>query len=189
MSKLRTFIAIDLPEEVVNQTQQLVRQIDAISDGIKWVEPENMHLTLKFLGDVRQIETYDICQAMTRAVASIPRFEMQLHGAGAFPKLERPRTLWIGVREGTEAITRLYGAIDDAVADLGFARDPKRFLPHLTIGRVKRPGPWLADVSRLIAESCEFDAGMAAVDEVVLYSSELTSEGPVYSPIGRSELA
>ena len=74
MSKLRTFIAVDLPEEVIDKTQRLVRELDAISDGINWVEPENIHLTLKFLGEVRENETYRVCQATSKAVADIQAF-------------------------------------------------------------------------------------------------------------------
>jgi len=188
MSKLRAFIAIDLPEDVRSKTQELVRDLAAVSEGVKWVEPEKLHLTLKFLGDVDENETYHICQAMSRAVAAIEPFDIQSLGAGAFPKIERPRTLWIGVGAGSDELIALQAAIDDAMADLGYARDPKRFLPHLTLGRVKKPGRWLSDVSRMIGERAAFDAGMSPVREVVLYSSELTSEGPLYSPIGRSEL-
>ena len=188
MAKLRTFIAIDLPPEVVDQSQSLVRELDDFSGGIRWVEPENVHLTLKFLGEVRENETYQVCQAMKAAVAGIEPFEIECRGAGAFPKIERPRSLWIGVGEGAERLTQLFTAIDEAMADLGFAHDPKRFLPHITIGRVKQPGPWLSELSSQIEARRDFDAGAASVEEVVLYSSELTSDGPIYSPIGRSSL-
>ena len=188
MAKLRTFIAIDLPDEVVQGAQQLVRKLAKVAPGVKWVEPENLHLTLKFLGEVRENETYAICRAISRSVEAIDAFDIELLGAGAFPKLERPRTLWVGVGKGTEELTALYNAIDDALADMGFPRDPKRFVPHLTLGRVKQPGPWLKDVSQMVAENADFLAGVAAVEEVVFYSSELTSDGPIYSPIGRSEL-
>lgn len=189
MGKLRTFIAIDLPAEVVNGSQQLVRKLAKVAPGVKWVEPENLHLTLKFLGEVRENETYAVCQAISRAVESIDSFDIQLCGAGAFPKLERPRTLWVGVDDGADQLVALYTAIDDAMADMGFARDPKRFLPHLTLGRVKQPGPWLEEVSRMVTENAELEIGMASVEEVVLYSSELSSNGPIYSPIGRSRLS
>ena len=189
MAKLRTFIAVDLPDEVVHGAMELVRKLARIAPGVKWVEPENMHLTLKFLGEVRETETWSICQAMSKAVANVSSFDAHFQGAGAFPKLERPRTIWIGVTDGRDELTGLYDAIDDAMADLSFARDPKRFVPHLTIGRVKQPGPWLSDVSRIIAEQSELDAGLAMIDEVVLYSSELMTEGPIYTPIGRSALA
>ena len=189
MSKLRAFIAIDLSDEVVSGAVELARKLAPSAPGVKWVERENLHLTLKFLGDVKENETWKICQAIQKSVANLPTFDVQFQGAGAFPKLQRPRTLWIGAGEGSKSLSELYNAIDDAMADLGFARDPKRFLPHLTIGRVKQPGPWLRDVSQIIEEYSELDIGYATVEEVVLYSSELTSDGPIYSPIGRGELA
>lgn len=188
MAKLRTFIAVDLPGEVVARAQRLCQELGEGADGIKWVEPQSMHLTLKFLGDVRENETYEICQAIDRAVGSLESFDVDCLGAGAFPNVERPRTLWIGIGRESEPLAQLHAAIEDAMADLGFHREPKRFLPHLTIGRVKRPGPYLANVSRLLAERADFDAGVASVDEVVLYASELAPEGPIYTPIGRTEL-
>ncbi len=141
MAKLRTFIAVDLPGEVVSRAQRLGRELGEGADGIKWVEPQSMHLTLKFLGDVRENETYEICQAIDRAVKPLAAFDVDCRGAGAFPNLERPRTLWIGVGQESEPLAHLHAAIEDAMADLGFHREPKRFRPHLTIGRVKRPGP------------------------------------------------
>lgn len=188
MSKIRTFIAAPLPEEVVNRVAQLCRQIGEIGTGIRWVEPQNMHLTLKFLGDVDENETYRICQSLQQAAGGHHAFQYECQGAGAFPKVERPRTLWVGVGQGRDEIIALQADIDGAMADLGYAPDPKRYLPHLTIGRVKKPGRWLADVSRLICENADFHAGTAPLDEVILYSSELTPEGPIYAPIGRSSL-
>jgi 2'-5' RNA ligase len=147
-----------------------------------------MHLTLKFLGDIDENETYDICKAISNAVAKIEAFDIECQGAGAFPSNEKPKTLWLGITQGKDELHQLQQAVDDAMADLGFRREPPRFNPHLTIGRVKQPGPHLREVTRILNENAGFSAGVAMVDEVILFSSDLTPEGPIYSPMGRAEL-
>jgi 2'-5' RNA ligase len=188
MSKIRSFIAVPLSGEIAHATGKIVREIDKVATGIKWVEPENMHLTLKFLGDIDENETWEVCRAIAKAVGNMEAFDIECQGVGAFPSNEKPKTLWIGITQGKESLGQLQQAVDDAMADLGFRREPPRFSPHLTIGRVKQPGPQLREVTRILNENADFSAGVAMVDEVVLFSSDLTPEGPIYSPMGRAEL-
>jgi 2'-5' RNA ligase len=188
MSLLRTFIAVPLPPEVTQAATKLARDLSAVADGIKWVEPQSMHLTLKFLGNITDTDSYEVCQAVTRAAEKFEAFDFRCAGAGAFPSLSRPRTIWIGGGEGSEQIAALARAVDDALFELGYRREPKRFTPHLTIGRVKTPGRQLEALSRLLAERADFDAGVAYVDEVVIYSSDLTPQGPIHTPLGHAEL-
>jgi 2'-5' RNA ligase len=147
-----------------------------------------MHLTLKFLGDITENETYEICRAIGQATAKFEAFDVECQGAGAFPSNEKPKTLWLGLTSGNEQLIALQRAVDDAMADFGYRREPLRFKPHLTIGRVKQPDASLSEVTRILNENAAFSAGVAMVDEVVLFSSELTQHGPIYSPIGRAEL-
>jgi 2'-5' RNA ligase len=188
MSKIRSFIAIPLSGEIAHAAAKIVREIDKVAAGIQWVPPENMHLTLKFLSDIDENETWEICRAISKAVAGMEAFDIECQGAGAFPSNEKPKTLWLGITQGKDELHKLQQAVDDALADLGFRREPPRFNPHLTIGRVKQPGPHLREVTRILNENADFSAGVAMVDEVVLFSSDLTPEGPLYSPIGRAEL-
>jgi 2'-5' RNA ligase len=189
MATLRTFIAVPLPPEITQAAARLARELGEAAEGIKWVEPQCMHLTLKFLGNITDTDTYEVCQAVMKAVAAIEAFDFRCVGAGAFPSIQRPRTIWIGGSEGSEQIVALARKIDNALFELGYRREPKRFTPHLTIGRVKTPGRALEAVSRLLAQRAEFDAGTAYVDEVVVYSSDLTPTGPIHTPLGRAELA
>ncbi|MCA9271324.1 MAG: RNA 2',3'-cyclic phosphodiesterase [Planctomycetales bacterium] len=188
MASLRTFIAVPLPPEVKQAAQRLARDLAVDGGGINWVEPQQMHLTLKFLGSVRENETYEICRALAQATADWEAFDLVCGGAGAFPSIDRPRTLWIGTQAGTDEFSRLHSAIDEAMAGLGFKHDPPRFTPHLTIGRVKQPGPWLADLTKKLEENAEYDAGVAFVDEVVFYASDLSPQGPTYTRVGAAEL-
>jgi 2'-5' RNA ligase len=146
-----------------------------------------MHFTLKFLGEIELTESAAVCQAIARATAGHAPFELQVQGAGAFPSADRPRTLWLGVSQGAQALESLQGSIDAEMAKLGYRPEPRRFQGHLTIGRVKegRVPPQLATV---LAQWRDFDAGEMAVHDVRLYSSVLRPEGPLYEVMGRARL-
>lgn len=190
MRRLRTFIAIELAGGVKAKARQLVDRLRITDSKITWVQPEHMHLTLKFLGDVPEIETPEVCRAVAKATAEIEPFEIVFRGAGAFPSAEHPRTLWVGVEDGSEALVELQAAIDDALhREMGFARERRRFQPHLTIGRVKHVDP--ADAGRLtelINANAQFDGDLSVVDEVVTFASFLSREGPTHTPLDHAPL-
>ncbi|HEV3003704.1 MAG TPA: RNA 2',3'-cyclic phosphodiesterase, partial [Pirellulales bacterium] len=137
---LRTFIAVAASHEVRMRARQLIGELSSTAAKVRWVEPENLHYSLKFLGDVELLEIPKVCEAVTRAVTDKPPFEITALGAGAFPDLRRPRTIWLGVADGSESMVELNGAIERELAPLGFRREQRRFRPHLTLGRVRGPG-------------------------------------------------
>jgi 2'-5' RNA ligase len=165
-----------------------VDKFRAASVDIKWVEPENMHLTVKFLGDVDTSEIHKVCRAVEESVADIEPFVLQIRGAGAFPNLKRPRTLWVGTGDGSEAVTQLAQRVESALKKLGFRPEARRFHPHFTIGRVRRGGPGLADLGALLKQHEEDEIGRTTVSEVVTFSSELDRSGPTYRALGRAKL-
>ncbi len=170
---------------------ELIGSLASAAPDVNWVEPHNLHLTLKFLGDVALKETARICEAVERAAAETEPFEFALAGAGAFPNPQRPRTVWIGGRceeENPEAMTLLHGKIESRLAKLGFRKDSRRFQPHLTIGRVRGGGSGMAELARLIQENAELPIGAASVREVVVFSSQLGGEGPAYHALGHAAL-
>jgi 2'-5' RNA ligase len=126
--------------------------------------------------------------AVAEAALEHEPFELTLCGAGAFPAADRPRTLWLGVGEGRDAIIALQSSIERALEPLGFRGEARRYTPHLTIGRPGRGEPPRALANEL-ATMADLQAGTMLVDEVVVYSSELTREGPVYEPLGFAPLA
>ncbi|MDX1944827.1 MAG: RNA 2',3'-cyclic phosphodiesterase [Pirellulaceae bacterium] len=190
MPRIRTFVAVELSPQVKARAKELIGKLRGAAATVNWVRPEEMHLTLKFLGDVPDTDTPDICRVVAAAVADFEPFEIVCRGAGAFPTAEHPRTLWIGIRDGAEELTRLQGAIDDALKrELGFAREPRRFQPHLTIGRVKHEPPEAAgELARLVAEQAEFDGDLAAIDEVVVFASYLDRRGPRHEALATAGL-
>src|SRR5437016_4655408 len=101
MRRVRTFLAIEVGDEIRDRLVSLQEELALIASDVKWVEPENLHVTLLFLGEVEQRETLDICRAAQKAVAEMPVFTMTVEGAGAFPNTRRPRTLWVGVGDGS----------------------------------------------------------------------------------------
>ena len=188
MTQLRTFVAIETGQEVHGPAEKLITKLSRSPAQVKWVAPDKLHLTLKFLGDVPPTEINAVCNAVQRAVAGKKPFQINCHGAGAFPDSKRPRTIWIGVREPSEAIQALQNSVDEELQKLGFPTERRRFQPHITLGRVRGGGSGIQDLGRLIDQHTEFDAGQFLVEEVVVFASDLGPQGPVYTPLSRAKL-
>jgi len=185
---VRTFAAVELTPAIRAAAIDLIETLrDAPADA-KWVEEHNLHVTLKFLGDVRAAEIARVCSAVQKGVSGVDPFDLEIRGAGAFPNAGRPRTVWLGAGEGEDEMVALHDAVEAPLAKLGFRREHRRFHPHVTLGRVRRGGPGLAELGRRLVDSAEFSAGVVRVTEVVVFSSELTRTGPVYEVLGRGRL-
>lgn len=190
MPRIRTFVAVELSPRVIARAGALIDKLRVAGAEVNWVRTQQMHLTLKFLGDVADTETPDICRVVEEAASQFEPFEIICRGAGAFPNTSEPRTLWIGIQDGAEELTELWRAIDEAFkTKLGYAREHRGFHPHLTIGRVKRELPGSeGELSRLLEENAQFDADLAIMDEVVTFSSVLGRKGPMHEAMGRAVL-
>ncbi|MEK6248095.1 MAG: RNA 2',3'-cyclic phosphodiesterase [Planctomycetales bacterium] len=188
MSKLRTFIAVEATAQIKSRAVELIELLAGTLANVKWVEPEEMHWTLKFLGDVDSNDVPALCRAATSAVANLEKFQIRACGSGAFPKVERPRTLWLGVDQGTEPFVALHDAVQQKLQPLGFRTEHRRFKPHLTIGRVRRSPEGIAELGQLVAQYSGFDAGEMQVDQLIVYSSRLKADGPTYQSLGRIPL-
>ena len=184
---LRTFVAVEMSPDVRSRASQLITRLQGTDAKVTWVKPQAMHLTLKFLGEVDLKEIPAVCEAVSRAVKELPAFEFEAHGAGAFPSAGRPRTIWLGVRRGEEQLVALHAAIDRALGEVGFRHENRRFRPHLTLGRVRGDRD-VHELGRLVAEQADFAGGIGSVDEVVVFSSELESDGPVHEPLAVAPL-
>ena len=190
MHKLRTFIALEISADVRVAAQRLIRRLTPLSDAVKWVAPQHFHLTLSFLGDVEMLEVPQLCQAMRDVAEQTPPFDVLLAGAGAFPSIERPRTLWLGVQEGREELAALHAALDRRLAQLGFRTEQRAFHPHLTLGRVKGAASELGDeLAAALTELQDYPGGATDVSELVLFSSELDRRGPTYEALYEAPLS
>lgn len=184
---LRAFIAIEISSEVRSRARQLITRLSGTEAKVTWVKPHLIHLTLKFLGDVDLLDIPPVSAAVTAAVADVPPFEIEVHGAGAFPSAARPRTIWLGVNQGQQEMVELHDRVERALSGMGFRREQRRFRPHLTIGRV-RGAQALGELGELVSQHADFSGGISSVDELVVMSSELEREGPVYEPLAIAPL-
>ena len=180
----RAFIAIDLPESVKSFLSEAQEALKSYGFGVKWVRPQNIHLTLKFLGDTATADTDKIAEAMTLAARNCPIVSLTARGVGVFPNARRPRVIWAGLNGQVEALVNLQQTLNAHLADLGFATDTRGFKSHLTLGRVK--GKIASD--RMIAaidKLKEFESELFETHEVVLFKSELRPSGAVYTKVQR----
>jgi RNA 2',3'-cyclic 3'-phosphodiesterase len=185
---LRTFAAVEITPAIRARAGELIAALAGTAADVKWVEPHNLHLTLKFLGDVRQEEIVQVCQATTRGAAQVEPFELDVRGAGAFPNAARPRTVWLGAGEGREPMVVLHDRVEAALAKLGYREEHRRFQTHLTIGRVRGAGAGIVELGKLLQQQADFQAGRMAVGKVTLFSSTLTPDGPIYDVLGTAPL-
>jgi 2'-5' RNA ligase len=186
--RYRTFIAIDVSPFARDRLVGVQQQLSALADDVKWVEPDNLHLTLIFLGEVDERDVVDVCRAVTKSCADVAPFAFTLEGLGAFPTVRRPRTLIAKISEGHEAVRSLQKAIEPALLDLGcYRREERPFTPHVTIGRVKRDGS-AEQLSVALLKFAAWSGGQTPVKEVLVLSSNLGPDGPKYSLLSRAKL-
>lgn len=188
MQRVRAFIAIPVASGVASRASELMRRLRASNAAVNWVAPQNLHLTLKFLGETPINEAPEICEAVRRATADAPPFDVAFRGLSAFPSVDKPRTIWLGVSEGEQDLADLAGRIDDELAKLGYARETRKFSAHLTIGRVRESIASDHPLLDAMAKHVDFDANIMGVDEVVIYASFLDRKGPTYDALGTVEL-
>ena len=176
---IRTFICIEIPEAVKERIADLQRELKEIDARVSWVKPANIHLTVKFLGPVTPSRIAGIRQAVERAAGSCNPFEIEVAGTGCFPTPRNPKVLWVGLSQVPNQLQQLQQTIEGELAGAGFPREPKRFSPHLTIGRVRSPRGASEVAERLIASA--FDAQTFSATEVIVMRSDLKPSGSVYT--------
>jgi 2'-5' RNA ligase len=186
LRRVRTFIAIELAAGVKHRAAEIIKKLRPTEADVKWVQPTEMHVTLKFLGEINRDEILPICRITQEVAAEFEPFDIGFSGLGAFPNADEPRTLWIGLEEGVEELTALQRALDEALAkQLGFAKERRQFTPHLTIGRVNRSTP---DLIAALDRLADFESDFTDVDELVVFASFLSKQGPTYETLGHAVL-
>ena len=177
----RSFVAVDLNDDRVLdnilKTQQTLLRTGA---DIKPVERENIHITLRFLGEIKQERVQEIIEQMKQI--QFARFTADFRGLGVFPGLHRPTVIWIGIEKGAEELSRIFETLEQGLKALGVRPDSKGFTPHLTIARVKS-GRNRAELVRTISELRDVEFGSMNVDSVRLKKSTLTPKGPIYEDL------
>jgi 2'-5' RNA ligase len=188
MASIRTFIAVKASQRVTNNAAKVVGRLAATCDKYRWVEPENLHVTLNFVGDVVDVEIPELCKLIKTAIQPHESFEMSLQGVSGFSSAQEPRVLWIGVDEGKEALTSIYKSLEEVLHHWGVNKDRNEYVPHITLGRLARGGRWNDELLALVHKLRHHDGGFCHVDEVIIYSSYLERSGPTYTPMARVKL-
>jgi RNA 2',3'-cyclic 3'-phosphodiesterase len=188
MHTIRSFIAIPLDLGIQKTATRLVKRLSQDKDGIKWVPTDNLHLTLKFLGDVDNVEIPRICSLIQEACDVIEPFTMTFTGITALPSLAKARTIASSIDEPTGTLVQLFNSLERKLADIGFRPEPRDYVPHLTLGRI-RSGSRRAsqEVLERVEKEKELSLGFMAADTVQLMASFLDKSGPTYQVMGTIE--
>lgn len=190
-SPVRTFVAVKVPDTVINQIAGLQKEIKREGFGARWTRPETIHLTLKFLGDIARKDVDPVCQKVAAAAAGHAPVTLCASGAGCFPSVRKARVLWTGIAGETDRLARLHQAVDRQLHELGFAPDPRRFTGHLTLARFKNRFGSRVDAEALInmmTQYAHWRSDEFTADAVYVMQSDLTPSGPIYRDLSRISL-
>jgi 2'-5' RNA ligase len=184
MEQIRAFIAVELPGQIKDALARLQNNLKTSkSTSVKWVGPEGIHLTIKFLGNVDEAEVPALTKALSEAVKGVAPFSLQLGDPGAFPNAYAPRVVWVGVEGEIGPLITLHNNIDRVLTPLGFPPEKRTFSPHLTMGRVRDEAS--SNEKRRLGETvAALKAGEKPsfrVESISLMRSILNREGAVYS--------
>jgi 2'-5' RNA ligase len=180
MSKIRTFVAIPLNQDIISRIEKIHEELRSIPADVKWVRPKSIHLTLKFLGNIDEGGIDSIAQAIQNGVRTFQSWPVYIKNVGAFPSLRNPRVVWIGIEDKSGKIITLQNQIEKELSRLGFEKEKRRFSPHLTLGRVKSPRG-KRDLILYLSDEREREFGETQIDRVVLFRSDLKPSGAVYT--------
>ena len=185
----RVFCAIDLPREVREKVlAHTLKLREAVPEAqASWSRPDNIHLTIKFLGDIPVSRVEMLSNAAANATGAFDSFSISVQGSGAFPTRGAPRVLWIGIEDVQGQLGKLYGRLEDECAKAGFGKEARAFHPHLTLARLRKP-----EGARALAEAHkqkQFEPIEFSVSELLVIRSELSSAGSKYTTISRHPLS
>jgi len=185
MEKIRSFIAIELSESIKKELAQLQEELKSCSADVKWTKPENIHLTLKFLGSVDEVQINQIKSILDKVASNCKPFKISLFKIGCFPKLDYPRVVWVGIDKGCSDAEAIAKDIEEDLSKIGFTKEKRSFSAHLTLGRV-RSGKNRKNLVEKI-KSLEFDSSTEMLaKEITLFKSTLTPKGSIYTSLHKS---
>jgi 2'-5' RNA ligase len=187
MNEIRCFIALEIPVEIQKVLNGVIRELKSAGADVKWVEPGNIHLTLKFLGSLDRGRADEVGALVKSYVGRFPAINSGLGAVGAFPNLGRPQVIWTGLGQGLQEIAAIFNELEDGLKALGFPEDQRKFSPHLTLGRV-RSGRNLHQLSEKLKSSVPVINDFI-IGDMTLFKSTLTPKGAVYQTLEKIELS
>ena len=184
---IRTFIALELPATVISLLRAVQQDLKQLNIRARWVRPENIHLTLKFLGDVSPGAVEAISAAMTDAANGFAPVKLVVRGIGVFPSVKRPRVIWVGLGGSIRPLLDLQSRLEEKLAEVGIAKGKRSFKAHLTLGRIKQP-PGADLIRQMITEYATLSSDDFTCDQVTLFKSDLKPSGAVYTKLKQTNL-
>ncbi len=178
LKKVRAFVALPLPEATLRTIGKLQQELATALPGVRWVKPETIHLTLAFLGDIAEDSLDKLGSSMLSIGGLLPPVTAAISGVGAFPSRSRPRVVWLGL-DGGHALTQIHKALVTELNTLQLQVENRPFVPHLTLGRSRKPHP---GAGRILESFSDRDCGSAQLDQLVLYESRLRPQGAQHLP-------
>ncbi len=176
---IRSFIAFELPEAVISLLGKVQQELKSLRLKVRWVRPENIHLTLKFLGNINPGDIENIGGAMSDAAGDCAPFTLTVGGIGFFPGIKRPRIIWVGLGGEIQVLLNLQRNLEDRLATVGFPKEKRSFKAHLTIGRIRQAvNP--SKIGQAIQEYSDSGNQKFTADRVILFKSDLKPSGAEY---------
>ncbi len=183
---MRTFIAVDFPTAILSKIEAIVDYFKkkVPENALKWVETENLHLTIKFIGEIDPGKLEQVKSVLTRCLAGQNAFEIEVAGLGMYPNARAPRVIWLGITGG-DPLVRIHATLDTHLAELDIKPEGRPYAPHLTIARIRKgtDRKTAQAVGETLAQFKVDALGAVTIDRVHLYQSVLTPSGPIYTDL------
>jgi len=177
---LRSFLAIELPEAILKRIGEVQQDLKSARADVRWVSPRNIHLTLKFFGNIEESQIDAITQAIEEPVRVTPSISITVKGIGAFPSLKNPRVIWIGLPDEKKVLVSIQRRLEGELQKIGFQPEDRPYHPHLTLGRM-RSNRGKDELLKEMEKYREEEFGSFHAERVVLFKSDLRPEGAVYT--------
>jgi RNA 2',3'-cyclic 3'-phosphodiesterase len=179
---IRAFVAIEINKETRNKLSEFLTQLKKIDADVKWVACENIHLTLKFLGYIEENILSALDKIISDAVSCLRPFDINIENVGAFPSLKKPRVIFVCVQDKGSNLLKIYEKLDKGIEELGIMRDAKKYVGHITLGRIKSRKN-IAALINALNSGVGYFFGQENVNYISLMQSKLTPNGPIYTTL------
>ena len=182
MSQIRSFIAIELSSLIKSKIEEIQNKLKSSTSSVRWVRPEGIHLTLKFLGNIEEEKISEISDVVTQCTSDITSFPLTVRTLGSFPNEKNPKVIWVAASDDSGNLSKLQQTLENRLSRVGFKVEKRTFSPHLTLGRLKSPKGKRELINNL-ADYKQLECGTFKAQEVCLFKSELKPSGAIYTKL------